>query len=151
MNIIHSRLTTKYTSPGLLDIQAVHSFLCMLFICMYVIHIQYLKLVWYIWLAAKNKASLHLYNSLINIGNRTEWSPKKIGRQCSGSPICLSLVWLQTKLDDTKSYYQLIITITISKKRRIAKLWQKGEIWIKRLNKEGVNCLMSLSNWDWLI
>ena len=27
---------------------------------------------------------------------------------------------LQTELDDTKSYYQLIIKITISEKRRIA-------------------------------
>ena len=33
----------------------------------------------------------------------------KIGRPRSGSPICLSRVWLQTDLDDTKSYYQLII------------------------------------------
>ena len=34
-------------------------------------------------------------------------SDNKIGR--SRSPICLSRVWLQTELDDTKSYYQLII------------------------------------------
>ena len=49
-------------------------------------------------------------------GNRTEWNPIrsviKIGRPRSGSPICLSRVWLQTELDDTKSYYQLIIKIT---------------------------------------
>ena len=63
-------------------------------------------------------------------GNRTEWGPirsahtsdNKIGRPGSGSPICLSRVLLQTELDDTKSYYQLIIEITISKKRKIAKL-----------------------------
>ena len=38
-------------------------------------------------------------------------------------PICFSPVWLQTVLDDTKSYYQLIIKTTISEKKRIAKLW----------------------------
>ena len=42
----------------------------------------------------------------------------KIGRPQSGSPICQSLVWLQTELDDTKSWYQLIITITISEKKK---------------------------------
>ena len=41
-------------------------------------------------------------------------SDNKIGRPRSGSPICLSQVWLQTELDNTKSYYQLIIKITIS-------------------------------------
>ena len=40
-------------------------------------------------------------------------------------------VWLQTGLDDTKSYYQLIIKIKISEKRRIPKLWKKGKICIK--------------------
>ena len=38
-------------------------------------------------------------------------------------PICFSPVWLQTELDDTKSYYQLIIKTTISEEKRIAKLW----------------------------
>ena len=51
-----------------------------------------------------------------------ESSDNKIGGPRSGSLICLSRVWLQTELDDTKSYYQLIIKITISEKRRIAKL-----------------------------
>jgi len=55
-------------------------------------------------------------------------SDNKIGRLRSGSSICLSRVWLQTELDDTKSYYQLIIKITISEKN--AKAW-KGEICIK--------------------
>ena len=41
----------------------------------------------------------------------------KIGRPRSGSPICQSLVWLQIELDDTKSYYQLIITIIVSGKK----------------------------------
>ena len=45
-------------------------------------------------------------------------SDNKIGRPRSGSPICLSRVWLQTELDDTKSYYQLIIEITISEKKK---------------------------------
>ena len=41
----------------------------------------------------------------------------KIGRPRSGSPICQSLVWLQIDLDDTKSSYQLIITIIVSGKK----------------------------------
>ena len=56
-------------------------------------------------------------------------SDKKIGRPRSGSPICLSRVWLQAELDDTKSYCQLIIKITISEKRKIAKL--KGNFTLK--------------------
>ena len=46
----------------------------------------------------------------------------KIGRPRSGTPICLSRVWLNTELDDTNSYYQLVIKMKISVKRRIAKL-----------------------------
>ena len=63
-------------------------------------------------------------------------SDNKIERPRSGSPICLSRVWLETELDDTKSYYQLIIKITISEKKKIAKLWKKGKIYIKKLTKE---------------
>ena len=48
-------------------------------------------------------------------------SDNKIGRPRNGSPISLSRVRSQTELDDT-SYYQLIINISISEKRRIAKL-----------------------------
>ena len=64
---------------------------------------------------------------LINNGNRTEWSLirpviirviNKIGWPRSGSPIRQSRVWLQTELDDTKSCYQLIITITISENNK---------------------------------
>ena len=44
-----------------------------------------------------------------------------------------------------KSYYQLIIKITISKERRIAKLRKKGTFALKN-DKGGVNCFMSLSN-----
>ena len=36
----------------------------------------------------------------------------------AGSPICQSWVLLQTELDNTKSCYQLIITVTISKKKK---------------------------------
>ena len=42
---------------------------------------------------------------------------KQIGLPLRGRPILLSLLWLQTELDDMKSYYQLIIKITISEKR----------------------------------
>ena len=67
----------------------------------------------------------------ISYGNSTEWSPirsviirviNKIGRPRSGTLICLSRVWLNTELDDTNSYYQLVIKMKISVKRRIAKL-----------------------------
>ena len=56
--------------------------------------------------------------STTSYGNRTEWSPirsviirviNKIGRPRSGSSICLSRVSLQTELDDTKPFFQLII------------------------------------------
>ena len=49
-------------------------------------------------------------------------SDNNIGRPRSGSAICLLRVWLQTESDDTESDYQLIIKITISEKRRLAKL-----------------------------
>ena len=74
--------------------------------------------------SAKHKITIntqHTYN-----GNRTKWSPiqsefvwviNKIGWPQSGSPICFSLVWLLTELDDEKSCYQLIITISIKKKK----------------------------------
>ena len=57
-------------------------------------------------------------------------------------PILLSLIWLQTELDDTESYYQLIIKITISEKRRIAKLW-KGKFPLKKNYKGDVNIAAS--------
>ena len=57
-------------------------------------------------------------------------SNNKIGRPRSASPICLSRVWLQTKLDDTKSYYKLSIKITISEKRRIPR-YEKGKFALK--------------------
>ena len=78
-------------------------------------------------------------------GYRTEWSPiqsvilrviDKIRQLHSRSLIHSSWVWLQTKLDNTESYYHLIIKIEISVKRRIAKLWKKAKICIKRLTKK---------------
>ena len=57
----------------------------------------------------------------IDNGNRTKWSLirsviiwviNKIGRLQSRGLICLSLLWLQTELDNKKSCYQLIITIS---------------------------------------
>jgi len=39
----------------------------------------------------------------------------------------------KTELDDTNSYYQFIIKITISEKRKIAKLCDNGKIYIKKL------------------
>ena len=64
---------------------------------------------------------------MIYNGDRTEYSPiqsvimqviNKIGWPQSGSPICWSLTWLPPELDNTKSCYQLIITITISEKKK---------------------------------
>ena len=53
------------------------------------------------------------YQSLISDGNRTvgsilvcnHASDVRIGWPRSGSPMCLPGVWLQTELDDTKSYW----------------------------------------------
>ena len=74
--------------------------------------------------------------SQISVCNHT--SDNKIGRPRSGSPICLSRVWLQTELDNTKFYYQLIIKITISEKRRTAVMKErenmKPRLWLVDLN-----------------
>ena len=85
---------------------------------------------------------MQIYN-----GNRTEWSTiqsviiqviNKIGWMPSWSPICQLWVWFQTELDDMKSCYQLIKTIT----------WFDKEIrhWLyvlenlrKRIKKKPVN------------
>ena len=89
-----------------------------------------------------------LQELVISNGNRTEWSPirsviirviNKIGRPRSGSLICLSRVWLQTELDDTTSYGQLIIKIAISEKRKVAKLWDNGKSYIKKIDKGCIN------------
>ena len=66
------------------------------------------------------------YGMSIYNGNRSEWSPirsvivrviGKIGRPRGGIPICQSRVWLQAKLEDTKSCYQFFITVTISERK----------------------------------
>ena len=61
----------------------------------------------------------------VTTSNRTKWSlvcnhmsDNKIGQLCSEGPLCLSWVWLQTELDDTKSFFQLIIK-TFSKLRNM--------------------------------
>ena len=67
-----------------------------------------------------NKTIIEFGFCMICNGNRTEWSPIQsviIWAITKSDPICLSQVWLQTELDDTKSYYQLIIKITISEKK----------------------------------
>ena len=68
---------------------------------------------------------------LISNGNRTEWSPirsviirviTKSDDRAAGVRFVYHEYDYRPELDDTKSYYQLIIKITISEKRRIAKL-----------------------------
>ena len=59
---------------------------------------------------------------VVNNGNRTEWSPiQPVIIQVINKVERPQRVWLllQTELDDTKSFYQLIITVTISVKKRI--------------------------------
>ena len=66
-------------------------------------------------------------------------SDNKIGRPCSGSPICLSRVFVyneSTELDDTKSCYQLIIKIAISEKKKNSQVMKIGKIRSKILTKE---------------
>ena len=67
----------------------------------------------------------------ISNGNRTEWSPirsviirviTKSDDRAAGVRFVYHEYDYRPELDDTKSYYQLIIKITISEKRRIAKL-----------------------------
>ena len=60
---------------------------------------------------------------IISNGNRTEWSP-------------IRSVIIQTELDDTKSYYQLIIKITISEKKKTSQVIKRGKICIKILTKK---------------
>ena len=69
----------------------------------------------------------NVHYEIIHSGNRTKWNPilfviirviNKIRQLQSRSLICQSLIWLQTELDDMKFCYQLIITITISGKKK---------------------------------
>ena len=98
----------------------------------------------------------------ISNGNRTEWSPiwSVIIRVITKSDDCaagvwfdLSRVWLQTELDDTKSYYQLIIKITISEEENpnigvcTLFLW-----WLVDLNYNSLTVIgwFKLQLWMWL-
>ena len=65
--------------------------------------------------------------SMIGYDNRTKWSPirsviiqvtDKIRQPRSGSPICQSRELLQTELDDKKSNYKLIITVSTSENNK---------------------------------
>ena len=78
-----------------------------------------------VWLTAYAAAIFTLQSSSIFTQSITRYhtSDNKMERLRREGPICFSPVWLQTELDDTKSYYQLIIKTTISEKKRIAKLW----------------------------
>ena len=75
---------------------------------------------------------------LINNGNRTELSIiirviNKIGRPRSGRPNCSSQVWLQTELEDTKSCYKIVKTMTKFEKENRHRLyvfsWKKLLTW----------------------
>ena len=68
---------------------------------------------------------------VINNGSRTLCHPMqsviiqviyKIGGPQSVSPICHSQVWLQTDSDDSKSCYQLIITVIISENNKYIRI-----------------------------
>ena len=74
---------------------------------------------------SRARTSAKTWFNVVYNGNRTEWSTirsviirviYKIGRPRRGSPLCLSRVWFPTELDDKKSCYQLIVTISISEK-----------------------------------
>ena len=87
----------------------------------------------------------NVHYEIIHSGNRTKWNPilfviirviNKIRQLQSRSLICQSLIWLQTELDDMKFCYQLIITITISGKKKhlgqtspVGTLCLKQKIW----------------------
>ena len=79
---------------------------------------------WFMQFLPKFKHTTTLLSKLhldIHNGNRTEWNPiwsviiwvtDKIGWPRSRSTICWSQVWLQKELDNTKSCYQWIKTMS---------------------------------------
>ena len=77
-------------------------------------------------------------------GNRTEWSPvqsviirvitKPDDRGAGGRFVYHARVRLQTELDYTKSYYQLIIKVAISEKKKNSQVMKKGEDWLPEKN-----------------
>ena len=98
-----------------------------------------------------------IWHSILNSGNRTEWSSiwsviiwviDKTWQLQSRSPICKSWVWLQTELDNTKSYYQLIKTTTTFEKE--TRHWlhvfiKKKNSWLggKQDNSACLWCILS--------
>ena len=72
-------------------------------------------------------------------GNRTEWSPIRsviIRVITKSDDRAAGVRFVYNELDDTKSYYQLIIKLQFPRKGKRAKLWEKGKICIKILTKE---------------
>ena len=74
---------------------------------------------------------------LVSNGNRTEWSPvrsiiiqmKTTLDDCTAGVVRFvyhEYDYRQTELEDTKSYYQLIIKITISEKKKNSQVMKKG-------------------------
>ena len=89
-----------------------------------------------------NFAGIFSFHSIVCNGNRTEWSPirsviirviTKSEDRAAGVRFLYHEYQLQTELDDTKSYYQLIIKIALSEKRKMGKLCENGKIYIKKL------------------
>ena len=106
--------------------------------------IVYSLLLWSRWNRSKFLLVCH--------GKRTEWSRiRSVILRVITTSICLLRVGLQTELDDAKSHYQLFIKITISDKRRIAKLLKKGKICFKRKIKEAsiVRCRSENDSVQW--
>ena len=101
----------------------------------------------------KNFPNKSMPSSAIRNGNRTEWSQIRSviirvitksddsrRRPRSGSPICLSRVWLQTEWDNTKSYYQLPNhkNYNFRGKKNSQLMWQQ-ENWHKKTDKGCIN------------
>ena len=88
-------------------------------------------MVCFIFAPAEGKPIPHLSEHL-----RTEWSPIRSviirAVKKSAAEVRLFITSMITdRLDHTKSYYPLIIKITISEKRGIAKLWKKAKFALK--------------------
>ena len=64
---------------------------------------------------------------------------KQIGRPRSGRPILLSLVWLQTQLDFTQSYYHALL----SKYRYYTKFFNDNLNNMKNKNMAGNKCTLT--------
>ena len=109
------------------------------------------------------------FPTTISNGNRTEWSPirssiireqwqNRTTKQRESDLFITSMITDRNgRHEDTN--YQLIIKITISKKRRIVKLWKKGKFTLKdweRMRKllnfaKVVIGWFKLQLWMWLV